>query len=240
MRTGIKWAIGLLILLLSIPLLGTALIFVAMSGGVHSILLNMKPRPDLDSPELKRNRAKLEEQIDADFSRTVPGEGLVHYGTSMQDACHDGANNWKHKDGFGHRCTLRVANFYGFDGDFRRTMLDFGKALLAAGWQSNIHDIEWTLTQYDAAALSLHTVDRLPNPYPYYKGGFTLDICWAERGSRILSGLKDIQAHNMGWVKENSFYDQRKLIDGGDILREVTRDHQYVLGIAISGHYFEN
>jgi hypothetical protein len=44
----------------------------------------------------------------------------------------------------------------------------------------------------------------------------------------------------MGWVKENSFYDQRKLIDAGDILREVTRDHQYVLGIAISGHYFEN
>jgi hypothetical protein len=235
-----KWAIGLLILLVSVPLLGTALIFVAMSGGVHSILLNMKPRPDLDSPELKRNRVRLGEQIDADFSRTVPGEGLVHYGTSTQDACYDGANNWKHKDGFAHRCTLRVANFYGFDGDFRTAMLDLEKALLAAGWQSNIHDIAWTLTRYDAAALSLLTVDRLPSPYPYYKGGFTLDICWAERGSRSLFDLKNIQADDIGWVKENNFHDQRKLMDATDILRDATRDHKYVLGIAISGHYFEN
>jgi len=240
MRRRTKWAIGLLILLLSVPLFGTALIFIAMSGGVHGIILSMKSRPDLDSPDLKRNRAALEERIGADFSRAIPSEGLVHYEASTQDACYDGANNWKHVDGFAHRCTLRVTNFYGFDGDFRKTMLDFEKRLLSAGWHSNIHDMEWTLTQYDAVALSLRTVDRLPNPYPYYKDGFTLDICWAERGSRILFYLKNIQAHDMGWIKENNFYDQRKLIDAGDIFREVTRDHRYILGIAISGYYFEN
>jgi hypothetical protein len=85
-----------------------------------------------------------------------------------------------------------------------------------------------------------HSIDRLPNPYRYYKGGFTLDICRAERGYRILSGLKNIQAHDMGRVKESSFHDKRKLIDASDILREVTRDQKYMLGIAISGYYFEN
>jgi hypothetical protein len=237
-----KWAIGLVILLVSVPLLGAAWVFVAFSGGVQSILSNMKARPDLDSPELKRNRARLEEEINADFSRTVPGEGLVHYATSTQDACYDGANNWKHQDGFGHRCTLRVTNFYGFDGDFRKTLLDLAKALRAAGWRPNVnvHDIASTLTQYDDAALSLHTVDRLPNPSPYLKGGFMLDMRWAERGSRSLFDLTNIQAHDMGWIKENNFYDQRKLIDAADIHRDVTRDHKYILGLAISGHYFEN
>ncbi len=245
MRTLTKWAIGLLISLLSVPLLGAAWIFVAINGGISSIILNMKSRPDLDSPDLKRNRAKLEDQIDADFGRAIPSDGFVHYARSTQDACYDGANNWKHQDGFAHRCTLRVTNFYGLDGDFRKTMLDFGKSILAAAWHpniydSNIHDIAWTLTQYDAATQNHDTVDHLPNPYPYYKGGFTLDIRWAERGSQRLFGLKDIQAYNMGWVSENNFYDQRKLTDANDVFRDVTRDHQYILAIAISGHYFEN
>jgi hypothetical protein len=214
--------------------------FVAMSGGIHSVILNMKSRPDPDSPDLNRNRIKLAEQIGADFSHAIPGEGLVHYETSTQDTCYDGANNWKHADGFAHRCTLLVTNFYGFDGDFRKSTLDFERGLFAAGWHSNIHDMEWTLTQYDAVTQSPHTIDRLPKPYSYYKGGFTLDICWAERGSLSLFDLQNIQAQRMGWINENNFYDQRKLTDAGDVFREVTQDHRYIIAIAIKGHYFEN
>lgn len=243
MRRRTKWAAGLLILLLTLPLVGAAWIFVAMSGGVYSIMLNMKSRPDPDSPDLKRNMTKLEEQIRVDF-RAIPNERFVHYEASTQDTCYDGANNWKHRDGFAHRCTVRVTNFYGFDGDFRKTMLDIERRLLAAGWRSNIHDMEWTLNhdvagQDNAAALN-HTVDRLPNPYPYYKGGFTLDIRWAERASSRLFDLKNIQAQAMGWVSENTFHDQRKLVDAGDVFRKVTQDHLYIVAIAITGHYFEN
>jgi hypothetical protein len=240
MRKRIKWAIGLLIVVLSVPVLGAAWIYVAMNGGIYSILLNMKSRPDLDSPDLKRDRSKLEQQIGADFSRDIPNDGFFHYATSTQDACYDGANNWKHRDGFAHRCTLRVTNFYGLDGDFRKTMLDFERGLLAAGWHSNIHDMEWALTRNDAAAPNDRTVGHLPNPYPYYKGGSALDICWTERGSPRLFDLKNIQAHGMGWVSENTFYDQRNLTDASNVFREVTRDHQYILAVAINGHYFEN
>jgi hypothetical protein len=52
--------------------------------------------------------------------------------------------------------------------------------------------------------------------------------------------LKQIQALGMGWTSENNFYDQRKLIDADEVFREVTRDHRYLLAVAISGHYFEN
>jgi hypothetical protein len=240
MRKRIKWASGLLIFLLSLPLLGAAFIFVAMNGGIYSILLNMKSRPDLDSPDLKRDRTKLEQQIGADFSRDVPNDGFFHHATSTQDTCYDGANNWKHRDGFAHRCTLRVTNFYGLDGDFRKTMLDFERGLLAAGWHSNIHDMEWALTRDDAAAQNDRTIDHLRNPYPYYKGESALDICWAERGSPRLFDLKSIQAHGMGWVSENNFYDQRNLNDAREVFRKVTQDHRYILAVAISGHYFEN
>jgi hypothetical protein len=171
MRKPLKWAIGLPIL--SLPLVAAAWIFVAMNGGISSILLNLKSRPGLDSPELKRDRTKLAQQIDAAFSREIPNQGFFHYETSMQDTCYDGANNWKHRDGFAHRCTLRVTNFYGFDGEFGKTMLDFESGISAAGWHSNIHDMKWTLTGYDAAAPNHQTVDRLPDPYPYYKDGGT-------------------------------------------------------------------
>jgi hypothetical protein len=238
MRKPLKWAIGLPIL--SLPLVAAAWIFVAMNGGISSILLNLKSRPDLDSPELKRDRTKLAQQIDAAFSREIPNQGFFHYETSMQDTCYDGANNWKHRDGFAHRCTLRVTNFYGFDGEFGKTMLDFESGISAAGWHSNIHDMKWTLTGYDAAAPNHQTVDRLPDPYPYYKDGFALDIRWAERGSSRLFDLKQIQALGMGWTSENNFYDQRKLIDADEVFRDVTRDHRYLLAVAISGHYFEN
>jgi hypothetical protein len=42
-------------------------------------------------------------------------------------------------------------------------------------------------------------------------------------------------------TSENNFYDQRKLTDAIDVLREVTQNHhRYILAIAIGGHYFEN
>jgi len=44
----------------------------------------------------------------------------------------------------------------------------------------------------------------------------------------------------MGWVNENNFYDQREPIDAGDVFREVTQDHRYIVAVAIKGHYFEN
>jgi energy-converting hydrogenase Eha subunit H len=50
MRRRTKWASGLLLVLLSVPLFGAALIFVAMSGGIRSIILNMKARPDVIYP----------------------------------------------------------------------------------------------------------------------------------------------------------------------------------------------
>jgi hypothetical protein len=245
MQKRTRWIGGALIVALSVLAAGVSwFLFVTMNGGIYSIILNMRSRPDLDSPDLQRARTRLEEQIDAEFSRAMEKTGFARYQISKQDSCYDGVNNWKHQDGFAHRCTLRVTNFYGFDGDFRNAMLDFEKALLAAGWHSNIHDMAWSLTNNSAVAQDRPT-GRPANQYPdsinpYYKGGFALDIGWAQRGETRLFHLENTQAHNIGWINENNFYDQRKLADVGNVFREVTRDHTYIAAIAISGHYFEN
>ena len=244
MQKRTKWVSGVLILFSSVLVVGAAWFYVAMNDGIYSIISSMRSRPDLDSPDLRRSRARLAEQIDADFSRAIGNQGYAGYQTSTQDTCYDGTNNWKHQDGFAHRCTLRLTYFYGFDGDFRKTMLDLKKGLLAAGWQYNIHGMEWSLTNNSAVAQD-RTTDRPPNQYPdyiypYYKGGLTLDIAWAERGSTSLFHLKNIQAPGMGLISGNNFYDRRKLLDVSDVFQEVTRDHTYILAVAIIGHYFEN
>ena len=247
MRKLTKWVGGVLILFLSVLIVGAAWLYVAMNGGIYSIILSMRSRPDPDSPDLQRSRTVLAEQIDADFSSAI-GNGVARYQTARQDACYDGANNWKHQDGFAHRCTLRLTNFYGLDGDFRKAILDFDKVLLAAGWHSNNHDdthnMEWSSDNKFVFAQGRPTERHLnPNPgstYSYYKDGLSLDIRSAERGATRLGSLEIVQANGMGWISENNFYDQRKLVDVDDVFREVTRDHPYILAVAISGHYFEN
>ena len=247
MQKRTKWVSLVLVLFLAVPMAGAVWLYVAMNGGIYGIILNMKSRPDPNSPDLRRSRATFEQQIDADFSRAVQSPGFVHYQTSTQDTCYDGANNWKHQDGFAHRCTIWVTNFYGFDGDFQKAMLDFEKVLLAAGWHSihdNTHDMEWSSNNKFVFAKD-RTTDRRLSPYPgdifsYYKDGLSLDVRSAERGATRLGSLEIMQAHSMGWVSENNFYDQRKVVDVGEVFREVTRDHSYILTVAISGHYFEN
>jgi hypothetical protein len=249
MQNRTKLMIYGLIIFLTVLAAGAVWFRVAMSGGIYSIILNMRSRPDLDSSNLQLNRTRLAEQIDADFSGAIGNLGLARYqATSTQDTCYDGANNWKHQDGFAHRCTLRVMNFYGVDGDFRKTMMDIEKTLLASGWRSNNYDntpnMEWSLDNKFVFAEGRRTERHLsPNPgniYSYYKDELSLDIRSAERGATSLGSLEIMQAHSMGWIIENSFYDQRKFADVEEAFREVTRDHTYILGIAISGHYFEN
>jgi hypothetical protein len=236
MRGYTKRAIVLLALLVSLPLLAWGLFVVGLNGGIRNTILNMKPRPVPDSPVLRRDKTKFEAGLDTALQTAAANDRFVQYETSTQDICYDGQNNFMFAEGFSHRCTLRLTRFYGFDGDFRKEMIDFEGGLLAAGWQSNdSYSMERYMTNYYDVRTNV-TVEHIAHPFRYHRDALELEIAWAERKTQLLVSLDDIQRG----YSVSSFYDQRHFTNASELLQKVTTDHRYLLAIAIFGHYFEN
>jgi hypothetical protein len=126
-------------------------------------------------------------------------------------------------------------------------MIDFEKGIIAAGWHFGLGNgdgrysfpsdsmEDYMLHYYDARPNV--TVDQIAGPLGYSKGPFDLRIKWAERNTTQRLSLKLLQnaTENPG-----GFYDDRNFQNIDDLFRRMTRDHRYVLAIAIKGNYFEN
>jgi hypothetical protein len=247
MSRPVKWVVVLLALALTLPLLAGIFVYVAVNGGIYGTILNMKARPDLDSLAIKQARAKLEADIDAAFHDVVAGSHFAPDDqSSRQDLCYDGQNNYAMSDGYAHRCSLRVTRFYGFDGDFRQKMIDFEKTIIAAGWHFGLgngegrsafpgQDMEDYMKNYFDARPNL-TLDQIAGPLGYSRGALDLRIKWAERNTRDRRAFDGIEVIDRPFA----FYNQHQVRDKDGLFANVTREHRYILAIAVQGNYFEN
>jgi hypothetical protein len=247
MGKSAKWMIVLGAVVVALPLLAVMSFYVFLNGGIYGTILTMKPRPNLESPGIKRDRARLEADLEGAFQRIGADMDFTHHEESKHDVCYRGENNFMRSEGYANRCTLQVTRFYGFDGDFRQKMIDFEKGIIAAGWHFGLGNgdgrysfpsdsmEDYMLHYYDARPNV--TVDQIAGPLGYSKGPFDLRIKWAERNTTQRLSLKLLQnaTENPG-----GFYDDRNFQNIDDLFRRMTRDHRYVLAIAIKGNYFEN
>jgi hypothetical protein len=238
-----KLFLVLLAAVVSLPLLVIAAFYIMINGGIVNTIRNLEPEPDVGSATLQSDRTKLEAEIDSAFQTLVANTRLVYYATSTHDRCYGGQNNFHMTEGFAHRCTLQQTRFYGFDGDFRQSMVDFEKGALAAGWNlgrshSNNpgeQDMQYMMTHYYDVRPNV-TVDQIARPIGYNRDNLVLDLNWAERATQHFDSLDTMQAMDFGALAS---YDQASF-QSGDFFRRVTQQHRYLLGIAIYGHYFEN
>ena len=128
-----KWMIVLGAVVVALPLLAVMFFYVFLNGGIYGTILTMKPRPNLESPGTKRDRARLEADLDGAFQRVSANMDFARYEESKHDVCYSGENSFMRSEGYANRCTLQVTRFYGFDGDFRQKMIDFEKRIIVAG-----------------------------------------------------------------------------------------------------------
>jgi hypothetical protein len=247
MGKSAKWMIVLGAVVVALPLLAVMFFYVFLNGGIYGTILAMKPRPNLESPGIKRDRARLEADLDGAFQRVGANMDFAYYEESKHDVCYSGENNFMRSEGYANRCTLQVTRFYGFDGDFRQKMIDFEKGIIAAGWHFGLGNgdgryrfpsysmEDYMLNYYDARPNV--TVDQIAGPLGYSKGPFDLRIKWAERNTTQRPSLELLQnaTEHLG-----GFYEDRNFQNIDDLFRRMTRDHRYVLAIAIQGNYFEN
>ncbi|WP_316189567.1 hypothetical protein [Bradyrhizobium sp. SZCCHNS1054] len=247
MGKAAKRVIVLGAVVVALPLLAVMFFYVLLNGGIHGTILRIKPRPNPENPGIKRDRATLEADLDGAFQRVVANMDIAYYAESKHDVCYDGENNFMRSEGYAHRCTLQVTRFYGFDGDFRERMINFEKGIISAGWHLGLGNGDgrirstgdgmegYMLNYYDARPNV--TVDQIAGPLGYSKGPFDLRINWAERNTTQRLSLELLQ-NATGNL--NRFYDERNFQNINDLFRRMTRDHRYVLAIAIKGNYFEN
>src|SRR6266567_5850791 len=85
MGKSAKWMIVLGAVVVALPLLAVMSFYVFLNGGIYSTILTMKPRPNLESPGIKRDRARLEADTDAAFERVGANADFAGYGASKHD-----------------------------------------------------------------------------------------------------------------------------------------------------------
>src|SRR5262245_39637409 len=83
----------------------------------------MTAPPDPESRSVIRARVKATKEVEDSLAVLDTSTGFSSYATSTDDRCYKGENNWKIKDGFANRCTVRITRFYGIGDDFRAQRL---------------------------------------------------------------------------------------------------------------------
>jgi hypothetical protein len=247
-----KFVLSIAVILAVIGVLGYGLLLVSFSGGVASTLLNAQPAPNMQSSHLVSSRQQATSVLHASLAQLESANGLVSQGTSLHDVCYKGRNSWQQRDGYAHRCTYRITNFYGFNGDFKQRLLDFEQKLDGIGWRSDDaadHPLQAILRDYydqyygdknpqmSAKFGGHYLVSNLPTP-SYAKDDQTMQLGYAEAQTTDVSGLKFIQ--NVSGATSLTTYDNKTFQDVDQLFQAITASNTYVLAVSVQQTYYQN
>lgn len=264
MRTIKKVGILIVALTALFPLALTGCMSLLFSGGVGNIIKNHKPAPDVDGETITRKRLRATEEIAAALAVLDARSGLTSYATGSDDRCDKGENDAFTRDGYAHRCTVRMTRFYGTSGNFRTHMLGLEDLLAASGWQlprSTFHEMfaNYYDVYCDGPRIAVFgagpgvrpqcEVSKLPRSASdgYKKGALILWIEYGERGGDTLyvtDMMNIMQRVPITTFKEGDrkfdLYHKQDLQNVGALVEDITAAHQYVLSVTIQDTYFEN
>lgn len=244
--------IVLALIVLGLPFLGYFWFVISFSGGIDTIISDLKPAPNPKSSSVSAKRNSAKSDIEAAFSQLGQATGLSAHTSATYDHCYEGENNWKRKDGYAHRCDYRVTKYYGFNGDFRQTMLDLEQQLFKQQWQvlSDTNQLSFYIENYydqyygskDRQAIVSFGDTYLVSDMPmvingYAKNGMVMDVAYAEKDSVEMRWIERLQT---GIGGGSSTYEQRDFVDVKAVFAEIAKANKYVLAVSLQKNYFEN
>jgi hypothetical protein len=253
-------AIIALVALVPLTLSGCSLL---LSGGVGNIIRNHKPAPDVDGPTITRKRLAAMQEIEAALAVVDAGARSTSYATATDDRCDKGENDAFTRDGYAHRCTVRMTRFYGTSGGFRAHMLGLEDLLASSGWQLPRSTFREMFANYydvycDGRRIAVFgsgpgvgpecEVSKLPRSRSEYKKGDLL--LWIECGERggdnlyVRNMMEIMQRVPVTTFKEGDrrfdLYKKQNLQNVNALIEDITASHKYVLSVTIQKTYFEN
>ncbi len=235
-------------ILISIFVLGAVLVFVNLSGGISGVISNVKSKPKPNSSVVKDKRNSAKVAIEKEFTAVESTKALTYYGVSTKDVCYEGQNNLKVRDGYAYKCDYRATRYYGFNDDFRSTLLKYEKDITTMGWQQkSIYDgISSIISQYDSYYKNkeIYGGGYDISDLPTVRNGYIrneVKMCIAAAEKEDTNGVYALEAARanttatlLPYYKDEQFQDMNKLF------QQITTDNQYVLAISLEKNYFKN
>ncbi len=249
-KLNIKIIIGTVVILaILIPLSLFAYVYISFSGGIKGVINEFTPAPNPQSASLNNKRSHAKESINSSFANIQKITSFDYFATSVHDRCDKGQYNYKVKDNYTYRCTVRITKYYGFNGDFPSEIIGFENKIINDGWKpayTGKHPIKEIIDEYYNKVRdnpnNYHDstlVSGLPTPYSgYKKEDNALFVEYAERDSTDLSGLDFTQ--NVAFGTLDVIHDKKEFQNIPQVFGQITKKDKYVLAVSIQQDYFSN
>ncbi len=228
------------------------LIILAINGGADGLWRNMKPNVDPNNSKVVIARNTTVTDINNSFSEINKLGYLKEYTTSFYDRCHRGESNWKRTDGYASQCAYKITSYYGFNGDFKQTILNFEKDINKLGWTATYTDrdgnqpMQYLADVYDKSygtkrlnGTGVYDVSNLPSSVARYsKNDQTIQIEFVEKSTTDFGDIEYAQRETSGIA--GTTYEKQNLPSLPELLKNITNENRYGIVIAITKKYFEN
>lgn len=240
--------VGVVVLIFVLLIL---LVFISLSGGIRGAIADITPDVNPNSKKVVQERNTAKTNINNAFDTFNQALHTTPMAKSVTDQCYRGQNNWKVKDNYANRCTIKVTNYYGFSTDFKPTMLSLEKELKKNGWQfDGPSSISGVIVGYydkyygpDKAYLSNYPNGYLVSDLPPVgadipNNNLKVSIFYAEKATKTPDDIELNQEVGTGTLSIT--YNQKEKVDPQAVFSTVFKDNKYLLGVSVTSTYYRD
>ena len=220
---------------------------------------NVTKSSPVNDEKVKSLQQKAVDEINQHFSDIENNfQAEIASASATDELCERGENNWKRTDSHVVRCSFRKTKFYGFNSEFRQTILQLENTLIAKNWKVNdVDSISSYISEYyDKLEYkkpdNTYLISDLPKVLSgYKKDTFSVAISYSEQpaisaseSSAAKSGLKyglkyaleDVQAESPAGPIGSEYFTAEKYVNAEKIFEEL--NNKFIIALAISAEYF--
>jgi hypothetical protein len=235
-----------------LAIIGGVWVVIGFSGGLARWDVRHLAMPDFSASPITDDRQKTAADLARDFDALLQPAGLTYYRQATDDRCYQGQHNYEVSDDYLYRCSYRLTRFYGFDAEFRSTLLAFDKTLQTKGWRADTnHSLSWMITNYYDRYYgpAKPKLNSYPNGYfvsdlpraSYAKDITSMNIEFAESGSaHSLLATNDIDQHVVGNDGADDLYTHSQFVDPSAVFRYITSRHKYMVVLSAEADYYNS
>jgi hypothetical protein len=245
-----KWLFILLATTGAIALI-FVLLLVFVYIGLRRIVANSPQNVDPKDQKVIVLRGQAKRDIDNAFNGVNTDLNTSPVAKSVIDQCYRGQNNSEVKDNYVNKCTIRITQYYGFNTDFRTTMLNLEQNLEKQGWLFNGGlSISTMIGEYydkyygpnNPKPLShkdTYLVSDLPQVRATIpKNNFETSFMYAEKTTKTPEDIELNQQIGTGTL--NITYNSEEKVDPQSVFNSILKDNKFLIGISISSSYYSN
>ena len=210
------------------------------------------PEPEVNSKKILDARESTRNTIlneQANFQKNL---NYTFYTQDTSDTCYSGQNNTKVRTEYVYRCTYKIRNYYGFNGDLRDRLVSLEEYLTTNGWHDRYASLPDVINNYyDEYHNRPFPCGRLTCPPPpglytavdlpeadYEKTNLIAEFEYSEKSSPRTRTKSEFDLSQRTDTEIGSFFEDKQEANIDEFIDKAFKDNNYLISIAISKHYY--